>query len=573
MQKKAFSTRPAGIQFGVEDSVPLWQAVLLVMQYVLIVYGSLVIPALVIKESGSSAEEAAQLISLSLMVMGICTMLQASRRFGAGYLCPAVCGAEFAPASIMAVQQGGFSLLAGMLIMTGVFQTLIASVVTRLRSFFPVEVTGVVVFMTGLSLVKYSFTSFLGMANGQLFADNTAMVLAFLSLVMMVVPCVWGSGMIRQNAGLLGLLGGMAAAYLMGYFPNQLQNASSGLSQFMVIPHIAWAGWSWSAEMAIPFLIAGVCSLLGTLGNLTACQKSNTINWYRPDMKILSKGVLVEAISNITGGVLGGAGQGSSAVSVGMSIATGVTSRRIGLAVGACCIALSFFPWIASLYAILPRPVLDASLVMGVSFILLSGIQIISSRMMDIRKTLVVGISIVAGLCVDMIPEVRDGVGAGLRPVLSSPLSVAAIVAVGLNLLFRIGVRQSASIELRYHADVHDEVKNFLSDRGAAWGMRKEVMDRAEHALIHYIEGAVGLNPVQTDYKINANFDEFLLNLEISYQGKPLNLSGRPPDPRTLLESDDGLDQLEGYFVRHYSDRVSEERYGDAVHVKLGFDH
>ena len=572
MNNKAFNSRPAGIEYGLEDRPPRWQFVLLVIQYVFIVYGSLMIPALIVQESGSNATEAQQLISSSLMVMGICTMLQSSRRFGAGYLCPAVCGAEFAPASIAAVQHGGYSLLAGMLMATGAFQAAISPLVAKLRPFFPVEVTGVVVFMTGLSLVKYCFTSFLGIVNGQLFVDHSAMVLAFVSLAIMVIPCVWGRGIIRQNAGLLGLLGGTAIA-LMGNFPVGPQGSSGDIGYFVALPFMAWHGWSWSMEMIAPFFIAGLCALLGTLGNITACQKNNTVNWHRPDMRILSKGVFVEALGNITGGVLGGAGQGSSAVSVGMSIATGVTSRRIGFGVGACCVILSFFPGVAALYAFLPRPVLDASLLLGVSFMLLAGIQIITSRMIDIRRTLIIGISIVAGLCVDMVPGMQDALIGPLRPVFASPLSLAAIVAVSLNLLFRIGIRESAQTQLSYNEDIHDQVHNFLEERGAAWSMRKEVVERAKQALVHYIEGVTEINSAPTVFKVKASFDEYLFVIEIVHQGKSPDLSGSPLRVANLLDDDSGLEQLEGYLVRHYTDRVSKLQHEDRVDIKLEFDH
>lgn len=573
MTEKKGGLKPAGIQYGLDDKPPLWQFVLLVLQYVLIVYGSLMIPALVAQESGSTPEESRQLISSSLMVMGICTMLQANRRVGAGYLCPAVCGAEFAPASIFAVQQGGYALMSGMLVVTGIFQAIIVPVISRLRPFFPVEVTGVVVFMTGLSLVKYSFTSFLGMASGRLFVDTPAMALAFASLAIMIAPCVWGGGVIRQNAGLLGLFGGTVIAFFMGYFPADLLNSKESARQFIAIPHFAWSGWAWKMEMTASFFIAGLCSLLGTIGNITACQKSNTVNWRWPDMKILSKGVFVESLGNITGGVLGGAGQGSSAVSVGMSIATGVTSRSLGFGVGACLAFLSFFPGVAAFYAFLPRPVLDASLVMGVSFMLLAGIQIITSRMIDIRKTFVIGISIVAGLCVDMVPGVKSSINVFLRPMFSSPLSVATIVAVGLNLLFRIGVKKSAKITLTYDADFAERLRIFLGELGAAWGMRREVVDRSEQALLHYVEGTAGINAPQTLFNIDARFDEFYFIIKISHQGKQIDFAARPPNVNNLLEEDGSLEQLEGYLVRLYADRVSTSRQGDTVYVKLEFDH
>ncbi|MFZ2960294.1 MAG: solute carrier family 23 protein [Candidatus Ozemobacteraceae bacterium] len=572
MEDECNALKPAGIRYGVNDKPPLWQAALLVVQYVLIAYGSLVIPALVARESRSSFEDARLFIASSLLTMGICTILQSSRRFGAGFLCPAVCGAEFAPASIAAVQQGGYALLSGMLMVCGIFQGVISPLIARLRPYFPVEVTGVVVFMTGLSLIKYALPGFLGIVDGRLFANSSEMIVAFLSLAIMIIPCVWGNGLIRQNAGLLGLAGGIVISLIAGCFP-KIDEAMTA-QPFIMVPRPGWAGWSWSFDMVIPFLIAGMCSVLGTLGNITACQKTNTIDWRRPDMKTLSKGVLTEAFGNFSGGVIGGAGLGSSAVSVGMSIATGVTSRYIGYGVGGCCILLSFFPGVSTLYALLPRPVLAASLILGVSFMLMTGIQVIASRMLDVRKTLVVGISIIAGLCVDIVPEIKETVCASLRPLFGSPLSVAAITALMLNMLFRIGVKKTEKIFLQYDSDSHVRIRNFFETHGAVWGMRKEVLSNAENALNHYIEGAAGKNSGAICFDISASFDEFNFELDIIHQGQPLDLSGNRPSMNELVDfPDSAVSQLEGFLVKQFADRASSGWQENTAYVNLGFEH
>ena len=51
----------------------------------------------------------------------------------------------------------------------------------------------------------------------------------------------------------------------------------------------------------------------------------------------------------------------TSSANVGLSIATGATSRRIGFACGAMLIALAFVPKLAVLFAIMPGPVIGVS--------------------------------------------------------------------------------------------------------------------------------------------------------------------------------------------------------------------
>ena len=85
-------------------------------------------------------------------------------------------------------------------------------------------------------------------------------------------------------------------------------------------------------------------------------------------------------------------GQSTSSANVGLSIATGATSRRIGFACGGILIVLAFVPKLAVLFAIMPSPVIGALLFFAASFMIVAGVQILTSRMMDARKTFVVGV-------------------------------------------------------------------------------------------------------------------------------------------------------------------------------------
>lgn len=87
---------------------------------------------------------------------------------------------------------------------------------------------------------------------------------------------------------------------------------------------------------------------------------------------------------------------------VGLSIATGTTSRVVGYAIGGFLICLAFIPKISSLFAILPKPVIGATLVFAISFMILAGVQIMMSRMIDARKTFVLGVSFIFGSRLDV---------------------------------------------------------------------------------------------------------------------------------------------------------------------------
>jgi xanthine permease XanP len=106
----------------------------------------------------------------------------------------------------------------------------------------------------------------------------------------------------------------------------------------------------------------------------------------------------------------------------------------------------------------MPMPVIGTLLLFSVIFVLVSGIQILTSRMMDARKSFVVGISVVLGLSVDMLPGAYQSVPSMFLPAFTSSLSVATVSALLLNLLFRIGIAQRAKLQLDPRVDSSEQI-------------------------------------------------------------------------------------------------------------------
>src|SRR5690606_2670976 len=150
--------------------------------------------------------------------------------------------------------------------------------------------------------------------------------------------------------------------------------------------------------------VTSVASSLRTLGDLTTCQKINDPDWQRPDMASLKRGLLADGLGNVVAGAVGTMGLSPFSGSIGLSVATGVKARRVGLAVGVIFIVLAFFPAATALVASIPMPVSGAILLFSSCFILINGLQIILSRLLDNRKVLVVGLGLIFGVSRDLYP-------------------------------------------------------------------------------------------------------------------------------------------------------------------------
>ena len=309
------------------------------------------------------------------------------------------------------------------------------------------------------------------------------------------------------------------------------------------------------------------------IGDLTTCQKINDAEWVRPDMGSLSKGVLADSLGVVFTGLLGGMGPSTSSSNVGLSIATGATSRWIAFSAGAIFITLAFIPKLAIVFVIMPSPVRGAILLYVACFMIVAGLQIVTSRMLDSRKVFIVGISLIAGLSVYITPEAYGQVPNLLEPLVGSALALCTTVALTLNLLFRIGISKRVFLVLPTGPDAIDRVRRFTEDEGGKWGVRSGVIYRVTGALTEFMEAASDLELVQDDVKISLSFDEMEIVADIRYRGEPLALPTRRPSEAELLESDPAKLGLPGLLLRHYASNVRLRRQDDEICLLLSFDH
>jgi len=568
------SKRPPNLIYGVDDTPPLLTLLLLGVQHVFIITISLIFPVLIIRSIGGSAAQAGFMVSMAMLAAGVGTILQALNRkgIGSGYLCPALCGPSFLSASLLAAKTGGLSLLFGMTTVAGMFEVLLSRVLHRLRVLFPPEVTGTVVTMVGITVIPVAISNFMGLDATDTVTERSELIVAVVTLGAMVCTNVWCKGKLKLYPILVGMILGYTLSYLLGIL------GVADLRQFsqaplLAVPDLDYFGWSFDVLLLAPFLIAITCSLLKTVGDITTCQKINDLDWKRVDMKNVSGGILADGLSAAVGGLVGTMGQSTSSSNIGLSIGTGATSRRIAFATGGILVVLAFFPKLATIFVIMPKPVMGATLLFAISFMIVAGFQIIMSRMLDVRKTFVVGISIIFGLSVDVLPGLYEHVHPWIHPIFSSSLSLAAILAVSLNLLFRLGIARRQQLVLRPGVDTTDAIFAFMEKQGAAWGARKEVIYRAISALNEFYESATLLGLAKSEITVDVSFDEFNLDVDIRYTGTLMDFPTERPTEVDLLRDTRTTVKLAGFMIMHYVDQLKSDAKGDSCRIQFHFEH
>jgi xanthine permease XanP len=259
--------------------------------------------------------------------------------------------------------------------------------------------------------------------------------------------------------------------------------------------------------------------------------------------------------------------------SVGLSGATGVTSRRIAYVIGGMFLVLAFLPKAAALLAVVPRPVLGATLVFSACFILINGFQIVTSRMLDARRTFVIGLSFTIGLAVDVYPSSFAALPAVIKPFAGSFLVLGTVSALVLNAVFRLGVRRAQTLVVD-PADLDPKkIADFMEAQGATWGARRDVVDRASFNLTQSIEVIVDSCEPQGPLVIEASFDEFSLDIRVSYAGAPIELPEKRPTNEEIMASEQGQRRLAGFMLRRHADRVGATHRAGRSTILFHFDH
>jgi xanthine permease XanP len=563
--------RPADLIYAVDEDPPLMTKLLLGLQHVFLISIALIFPVVIVRSIGGTPQQAEFMVSMAMLAAGVGTILHALnwKGIGSGYLCPSLCGPSFLSASLLAASVGGLHLVFGMTAVAGLFEVLLSRVMHRLRVLFPPEVTGLVVAMVGISVIPVALTNFMGRNGSEAVTELPELAVALVTLGTMVGITVWSRGKLRLYSVLVGMICGYIASIGLGILD------AGHLSLFneapiLAAPDLDHFGWAFDPVLLLPFLIAITCSSLKTVGDITTCQKINDVEWKRTDMRNVGQGILADGMSAIFGGLAGTMGQSTSSSNIGLSIGTGATSRRIAFAIGGILIALAFLPKLAMVFVVMPMPVMGATLIFSVSFMIIAGFQIIMSRMLDARRTFLVGIPLIMGLSVDAVPGLYDNVPHLLAPIFSSSLSLAAVLAVLLNLLFRIGVAKRERFVLTPGVDGSDSIFNFMERQGAAWGARREVIYRAVSAINELFEAVTSSGLAEGKVEMEVAFDEFNLEVEARYEGEPPVLPSVRPGDDDLLE--EGA-VFSGFMIRRYADSVKVESKDGVCRVRLHFDH
>ena len=465
----------------VDEKLPAGRLAALGLQHVLVMYaGAIAVPLIVGRALRLTPEQVALLISADLFACGIVTLIQSlgvTRWFGIKL--PVMMGVTFAAVGPMVAFANampgvdGARAIFGAIIGAGVISMLIAPVVSKLLRFFPPVVTGTIIAIIGISLMRVGVGWAMGgpaplaqsvdvpklvamvdaakataaaagasaavrlpgpipMADNPNYGalDNMAIAGAVLVFILLLVK--YGRGFVANISVLLGIVAGCAVAIAMGKMNFDKVGKAAW---FDVVTPFAFGMPTFDVVMILTMVLVMIVVMIESTGMFLALSEITGKPISQPE---LATGLRTDGLGTLIGGIFNTFPYTSFSQNVGLVGVTGVKSRWVCVAGGVIMVILGMLPKMAAFVEAIPQFVLGGAGLVMFGMVAATGIRILST--VDYKgnraNLYVVALSIGFGLIPLVAPRWTQHMSHTLHPLLESGILLTAVAAVLLNLYF-----------------------------------------------------------------------------------------------------------------------------------------
>ncbi|MBL8331577.1 MAG: purine permease [Rubrivivax sp.] len=493
------ASAPRAAPHPVDERLPTPRLLALGLQHVLVMYaGAIAVPLIVGRALKLSPEQVALLISADLFCCGVVTLVQSlgfTRWFGIQL--PVMMGVTFAAVGPMVAfanaQPGvdGARAIFGAIIGAGIVSMVIAPLVSRLLRFFPPVVTGTIIAIIGISLMRVGVGWALGgpppaaqsvdvprlvamvdaaKATAQAASaplklagpvpmttnpgygalDNLTVAGAVLVFILLLVK--FARGFVANIAVLLGIVAGCGVAVALG---KMHFDKVAKAPWFDLVTPLAFGMPTFDVVMILTMTLVMIVVMIESTGMFLALSDMTG----RPITRAqLSAGLRTDGLGTLIGGLFNTFPYTSFSQNVGLVGVTGVKSRWVCVAGGGIMILLGLLPKMAAVVEAVPTFVLGGAGLVMFGMVAATGIRILSTvDFQGNRNNLyIVALSIGAGLIPLVAPRWTQHMAHGLHPLLESGILLTAVTAVLLNLFFN-GARgdERAAVAAARTAEAH----------------------------------------------------------------------------------------------------------------------
>jgi xanthine permease len=402
------------------------------IQHVLAMYaGAVVVPLIIGGALKLNTSQMAYLIAADLFTCGLATLLQVLGSRFIGIRLPVVLGCTFtAVGPIIAIgQTSNLGTIFGSIVVAGLVVFLIAPFFGKILRLFPTVVTGSVVTIIGLSLIPVAMNNAAGGVGSPDFGQPKNLILAFTTLVLILLINRFFKGFVRSISVLIGLIVGTMMGYALG-----MVNLSpvSQASWFNLVHPMYFGVPEFHLAAILTMVLVCMVSMVESTGVYFALSKVTESPLSEAD---IVKGLRAEGLAIVLGGLFNTFPYTTYSQNVGLVSLTGVKSRNVIVAAGVILMGLGLLPKFAALATIIPNAVLGGAMIAMFGMVVASGMNILAD--VDFRRNenmLIVACSIAVGLGSAVVPQMFDHLPNTFKMLLQNGIVTGSITAVILNL-------------------------------------------------------------------------------------------------------------------------------------------
>ena len=332
----------------------------------------------------------------------------------------------------------GLSYIFGACMVASVVEMLVSRVLPYMRKIITPLVSGIVVTLIGLCLIKAGINS-CGGGNAAMdagtFGSMQNLGLALLVLVSIVIFNRSSNPFLRMASIVLGLILGSTVAYFLGL----IDFSRLGDTGVLNIPVPFKYGLHFDTGSIIGLGLIYLVTAVEAYGDITANSLISGEPVEGPVfMKRAQGGILADGFNSFLAAVFNSFPNSIFAQNNGMIQLTGVASRYVGYFVAGALLVLGLFPVVGQFFSLIPDCVLGGATLLMFGTVAAAGIRIIAATAINRKAVLVMAISFAMGLSVELVPNILDKMPEVIRNIFSSGITMGGLTAILANALIRI---------------------------------------------------------------------------------------------------------------------------------------
>ena len=421
----------------------------------------------------------------ALIISGVVTALQAARfgRLGAGHVLMTGAGPHFIAVSVLALTEGGLSMLASLIVVSSLFQFALAAWLPLLRRVITPLVAGTALMLIAASVIPVAVGRLTEVPEGTPPAAGIAV--AAVTLAVAAALALRASGVWRLWAPLIGIASGCVVAAFLGMYDVQRVIAAPWFD----LPDVAaWPGFDLTpgAEFwaLLPvFVIVTLVVAVKTSGDGVVIQQVSRRRPRAIDFRIVQGTLNTNGLGMLLSGIAGTPPTiAYSPSSVSLINLTGVAARSVGYVIGVIVLGLALLPKLAAVLLTAPSPVMGVYLLIVMGLLFVEGMRTVVQDGLDHRKAMVVAIALSIGVGVENQNIFADVLGGTWGASLGNGMAVGVLATILMTSFLELTSPRRRRLEVRLDLSVLPKIDAFLRELASRIGWNDASAERLRAA-------------------------------------------------------------------------------------------